>query len=181
MQILLLSFIILILIYSVYLYNKLVRLAIEVKNAYSQIDVQLKRRNDLIPNLVETVKGYAAHEQGTLTAVVEARDRGVSAQSVGEKAAADNMLTGALGKLFALAEAYPDLKANTVFMNLQEELSTTENKVAFARQYYNDQVTSLNYAIENIPTRFLSGLAKAEKAEFYQAEESAKNVPIVKF
>ena len=181
MDIKLLLFVGLILIYGVYLYNKLVRLVLEVKNAASQIDVQLKRRNDLIPNLIETVKGYAAHEQGTLAAVVEARNQGMSAQSVGEKAAADNMLTGALGKLFALAEAYPDLKANTVFMNLQEELSATENKVAFARQYYNDRVTSLNYGIENIPTRFLSGLAKAEKAEFFQAEESAKNVPIVKF
>lgn len=167
--------------YTTYLYNKMVRLKISVREATSQIDVQLKRRSDLIPNLVETVKGYTTHEQGTLTSVIEARNRGITAKSIHDKVDADNMLTGALSKLFALSEAYPDLKANTVFLNLQEELAATENKVSFARQYYNDQAEALNNAIETIPTRFLSRLAGATKVEFFQAEESAKIVPTVTF
>lgn len=167
--------------YAAYLYNKVVGLKISVQEAASQIDVQLKRRSDLIPNLVETVKGYTAHEQGTLTSVIESRNRGIAAKSISEKAVADNMLTGALSKLFALSEAYPDLKANTSFLNLQEELSATENKVSFARQYYNDRATALNNSIETVPTRFFSGLAGATKVDFFQAEESAKTVPTVKF
>jgi LemA protein len=180
MKILLLALVLLV-AYTVYLYNKMVRLKISVREAVSQIDVQLKRRSDLIPNLVETVKGYVAHERGALTAVVDARSKGVEAKSITEKAVADNMLTGALSKLFALSESYPDLKANTVFLNLQEELSTTENKISFARQHYNDEATTLNNAVETIPTRFLSRVAGATKVDFFQAEESAKTAPTVKF
>src|ERR1700679_4162231 len=129
-------------------YNGLVRLRNQLENAWAQIDVQLKRRHDLIPNLVETVKGYAAHESQTLEKVIQARNMAVNAQSVGDRAQAENVLTGALKSVFALAEAYPDLKANTEFMRLQEELTSTENKVAFARQFYNDSVMTYNTRIE---------------------------------
>jgi LemA protein len=143
--------------------------------------VQLQRRNDLIPNLVETVKGYASHEREALEAVVNARSQGLGASSVSEKAAADGALTGALRQLFALSESYPDLKASANFLSLQEELATTENKLSFARQRYNDQVRALNTAIETLPTRFAAGLAKATRAEYFEAEESARTVPQVRF
>src|SRR5262245_18642267 len=119
-------------------YNSLVNRRVETQNAWSQIDVQLKRRYDLIPNLVETVKGYAAHEKETLERVIQARNAAISAKSVGEHAAAENALTGALRQVFALSEAYPDLKANQNFLALQEELTATENRIGFARQHYND-------------------------------------------
>src|ERR1035438_6296270 len=121
-------------------YNGLVRLRNQLENAWAQIDVQLKRRHDLIPNLVETVKGYATHERETFEKVIQARNMAVSAKTVGDRAEAENVLTGTLKSLFAVAEAYPELKANTEFMRLQEELSSTENKVAFSRQFYNDSV-----------------------------------------
>uniref|UniRef100_UPI00404933FB LemA family protein n=2 Tax=Candidatus Planktophila sp. TaxID=2175601 RepID=UPI00404933FB len=134
-------------------YNRLIRLNITVDEAWAQIEVQLKRRADLIPNLVETVKGYAAHEQSTFDAVVTARAKATSATGVADTAAADGMLTQALRGLLAVAEAYPDLKASSNFLSLQEELATTENKVAFSRQFYNDNVRSLNTAVKTIPSK----------------------------
>jgi len=163
-------------------YNRLVRLNITVDEAFAQIEVQLKRRADLIPNLVETVKGYAKHEQGTFDAVVAARAKATSASTVADVAAADGALTNALRGLLAVAEAYPDLKASANFLSLQEELSTTENKVSFARQFYNDNVRSLNTAVKTIPTSFFAGLAKVSAREFYEVENPTdRNVPNVKF
>ncbi len=163
-------------------YNRLVRLNITVDEAWAQIEVQLKRRADLIPNLVETVKGYAKHEQSTFDAVVEARAKSTTASTVGEVAAADGALTNALRGLLAVAEAYPDLKASANFLSLQEELSTTENKVAFSRQFYNDNVRSLNQAVATIPTSFFAGFAKVSARAFYEVENPAdRNVPNVKF
>jgi len=163
-------------------YNRLVRLNITVDEAFAQIEVQLKRRADLIPNLVETVKGYAKHEQGTFDAVVAARAKATSASTVADVAAADGALTNALRGLLAVAEAYPDLKASANFLSLQEELSTTENKVSFARQFYNDNVRSLNTAVKTIPTSFFAGLAKVSARDFYEVENPTdRNVPNVKF
>jgi LemA protein len=163
-------------------YNRLVRLNITVDEAFAQIEVQLKRRADLIPNLVETVKGYAKHEQGTFDAVVAARAKATSASTVADVAAADGAVTNALRGLLAVAEAYPDLKASANFLSLQEELSTTENKVSFARQFYNDNVRSLNTAVKTIPTSFFAGLAKVSAREFYEVENPTdRNVPNVKF
>ena len=138
----------LIAVFFVAQYNRLIRLNISVNEAWAQIEVQLKRRSDLIPNLVETVKGYAAHEKTTLDAVISARAKATTASTVADVAAADGMMTQALRGLLAVAEAYPDLKASSNFLSLQEELSTTENKVAFARQFYNDNVRSLNTAVK---------------------------------
>ena len=163
-------------------YNRLVRLNITVDEAFAQIEVQLKRRADLIPNLVETVKGYAKHEQGSFDAVVAARAKATSASTVADVAAADGALTNALRGLLAVAEAYPDLKASSNFLSLQEELSTTENKVSFSRQFYNDNVRSLNTAVKTIPTSFFAGMAKVGARQFYEIENAAdRNVPNVKF
>jgi LemA protein len=163
-------------------YNRLIRLNITVDEAWAQIEVQLKRRADLIPNLVETVKGYAAHEQSTFDAVVTARAKATSATGVADTAAADGMLTQALRGLLAVAEAYPDLKASSNFLSLQEELATTENKVAFSRQFYNDNVRSLNTAAKTIPSSFFAGLAKVGEREFYEVEDPQdRNAPNVKF
>jgi LemA protein len=163
-------------------YNRLVRLNITVDEAWAQIEVQLKRRADLIPNLVETVKGYAKHEQSTFDAVVAARAKSTSASTVGEVAAADGALTNALRGLLAVAEAYPDLKASTNFLSLQEELSTTENKVSFARQFYNDNVRQLNQAVATVPSKFFAGFAKVGARDFYEVENPTdRNVPNVKF
>ena len=169
-------------IFIVAQYNRLVRLNISVDEAFAQIEVQLKRRADLIPNLVETVKGYATHEQSTFDAVVSARAKATSATGVADVAAADGMLTQALRGLLAVAEAYPDLKASTNFLALQEELSTTENKVAFARQFYNDTVRSLNEAVATIPSSLFAGLAKVSAREFYEIEDpQSREVPKVTF
>ena len=163
-------------------YNRLVHLNMTVDEAWAQIEVQLKRRADLIPNLVETVKGYAKHEQGTLDAVITARAAATSAHGINEVAKADGALTNALRGLLAVAEAYPDLKASANFLSLQEELSTTENKVSFARQFYNDNVRSLNQAVATIPTSFFAGFAKVSARAFYEVENpSDRNVPNVKF
>jgi LemA protein len=163
-------------------YNRLIRLNIAVDESFAQIEVQLKRRSDLIPNLVETVKGYAQHEQSTFDAVVTARAKATSASGVADVAAADGMLTQALRGLLAVAEAYPDLKASSNFLSLQEELSTTENKVAFARQFYNDNVRNLNTAVKTIPTNFFAGFAKVTEREFYEVEDpQARSVPKVSF
>jgi len=163
-------------------YNRLIRLNITVSEALSQIEVQLKRRADLIPNLVETVKGYAKHEQSTFDAVVTARAKATTASTVPDMAAADGALTQALRGLLAVAEAYPDLKASSNFLSLQEELSTTENKVAFARQFYNDTVRALNTAVKTIPTSFFVGFAKITEREFYEVEDPQdRNTPKVSF
>ena len=169
-------------IFIVAQYNRLIRLNISVDEAFAQIEVQLKRRADLIPNLVETVKGYATHEQSTFDAVVSARAKATSATGVADVAAADGMLTQALRGLLAVAEAYPDLKASSNFLALQEELSTTENKVAFARQFYNDNVRALNEAVATIPSSLFAGLAKVSAREFYEIEDlQSREVPKVTF
>ena len=163
-------------------YNRLIRLNITVDEAWSQIEVQLKRRADLIPNLVETVKGYATHEQSTFDAVVTARAKATTASTVADTAAADGMLTQALRGLLAVAEAYPDLKASANFLSLQDELSTTENKVSFARQFYNDNVRTLNTAVKTVPTNFFAGFAKVDEREFYEVEDpQSRQVPNIKF
>ena len=182
MEIIIIGAIALLVIFGIAQYNRLVRLNITVDEAFAQIEVQLKRRADLIPNLVETVKGYAKHEQGTFDAVVEARAKSTSATTVADVAAADGALTNALKGLLAVAEAYPDLKASSNFLSLQEELSTTENKVAFARQFYNDNVRNLNTAVKTIPTNFFAGFAKVTEREFYEVEDpQERNVPKVTF
>lgn len=182
MEIIVIGALALLIIFVVAQYNRLVRLNITVDEAFAQIEVQLKRRADLIPNLVETVKGYAKHEQGTFDAVVAARAKATSASTVADVAAADGALTSALRGLLAVAEAYPDLKASANFLSLQEELSTTENKVSFARQFYNDNVRSLNTAVKTIPTSFFAGFAKVGAREFYEVENPTdRNVPNVKF
>jgi len=163
-------------------YNGLVRSRNQVDNAWSQIDVQLKRRLDLIPNLVETVKGYAAHERETLEAVVKARNAALAAPGTpAGQAAADNMISGALRQLFALSEAYPDLKANQNFLALQEELTATEGRVAYARQFYNDSVLSYNNRLQAFPTVLIAGVLKFVKRDFFEAEPEAKQVPKVQF
>ena len=163
-------------------YNRLIRLNISVDEAWAQIEVQLKRRADLIPNLVETVKGYAKHEQSTFDAVVTARAKATTASTVADTAAADGMLTQALRGLLAVAEAYPDLKASANFISLQEELATTENKVAFSRQFYNDNVRELNTAVKTVPTNFFAGFAKVTEREFYEVEDPQdRKAPNVKF
>ena len=145
------AIVVLALLWAMLSYNGLVSRRNKVDNAWSQIDVQLKRRYDLIPNLVETVKGYAAHERQTLEAVTQARANAINAQGPGQQAEAENVLTGALKSLFAVAEAYPDLKANQNFLNLQEELTSTEDRIAYSRQFYNDSVLSYNTKIQQFP------------------------------
>jgi len=164
-------------------YNGLVRLRNKIDAAWAQIDVQLKRRFDLIPNLVETVKGYAAHEKDTLEGVTQARANAISAQSQGPAAAAqaDNVLTGALKSLFAVSEAYPDLKANQNFLELQEELTSTEDKVYYARQFYNDTVRSYNTKIQSIPANIIAGAFHFEKREYFEADDDSRGPVKVSF
>ncbi len=163
-------------------YNRLIRLNVAVDEAFAQIEVQLKRRSDLIPNLVETVKGYAAHESATFEKVINARAKATTATTVADVAKADGAITQALRGLLAVAEAYPDLKASSNFLSLQEELSTTENKVSFARQFYNDNVRSLNTAVKTIPTSFFAPMAKVSSREFYEVEDpQSRQAPNVKF
>lgn len=182
MEFIIIGAIVLLVIFAIAQYNRLVRLNITVDEAFAQIEVQLKRRADLIPNLVETVKGYAKHEQSTFDAVVTARAKATSATTVADVAAADGALTNALKGLLAVAEAYPDLKASANFLSLQEELSTTENKVSFSRQFYNDTVRALNTAVATVPTNFFAGFAKVDAREFYEVEDpTERNVPNVKF
>jgi LemA protein len=159
-------------------YNSLVSLRNQTQNAFSQIDVQLKRRYDLIPNLVETVKGYMKYEGDTLEKVIQARNRALSANTVGEKAAAEGEVRSALANVFALAESYPDLKANENVQTLMEELRSTENKIAFARQYYNDVVTSYNTKLETFPTSILAGAGGFKSREMFELEEPAAREPV---
>ncbi|WP_107689876.1 LemA family protein [Coprothermobacter proteolyticus] len=165
----------------IWIYNRLVQLKNRVQNAWHQIEVQLQRRHDLIPNLVETVKGYASHEKETFERVVAARNKAMSANTPGEMGKAEGELTQALGRLFALAESYPELKANENFIRLQEELTSTENKVAYARQAYNDTVMMFNQTIQMFPYNLLAGAMNLKPAEYYEAEEEAQNVPKVEF
>ena len=163
------------------IYNRLVKLRQRVDNSWSQIDVQLRRRYDLIPNLVETVKGYAAHEKETLEKVIKARQMAIDASTVKEQAEAENMLTSTLRSLFAVSEAYPDLKANQNFMMLQEELSGTEGKIAYARQFYNDTVMTYNTTIEVFPNSLLAGMFGFAKRDYFEIEEEAAQPVKVEF
>ena len=166
------------------IYNGLVRLRNQMKNAWSQIDVQLKRRHDLIPNLVETVKGYAAHERETLDAVISARGAAQNAvgQGVAAQGTAEGMLSGALSKLMAVVEAYPDLKANQNFLALQEELTSTENKIAFSRQFYNDSVMTYNNKTQMFPSNIIANSFGFHDGEFFEIEvPEEKLVPKVSF
>ncbi len=177
-----LALVVLIGIVLIALYNGLVKKRNRVDNAWAQIEVQLKRRRDLIPNLVETVKGYAAHERGTFEAVTQARAAAAGAQGPAEIAQAEGLLTQALGKLFAVAEAYPDLKASTNFLELQGQLSETENRIAVSRQVYNDTVLTFNNAIQVFPAVLLAGPFGFTKREFYEVEDAAeRDVPEVSF
>ncbi len=166
------------------IYNRLVSYRNRIDNAWHQIDVQLKRRYDLIPNLIETVKGYAAHERGVFENVTKARAQAISATSVGEQAQAENAITGALRQLFAVAENYPDLKANQNFLMLQEELSGTESKIAFARQFYNDSVMSYDNAKQRFPGNIVAGMfsGKFTPKEYFEIEAPAeREAPKVQF
>ena len=177
-----LAIVALIVVIGIIQYNKLVRLNVAVDEGFAQIEVQLQRRGDLIPNLVETVKGYASHEKETFEKVVQARAQATAAQGVTAVAEADGMLTQALRGLLAVAEAYPDLKASANFLSLQEELSGTENKVGFARQYYNDAVRALNESIVSIPGKFFAGPANVVERDFYVVDDPGKRVvPNVSF
>ena len=167
---------------GVYFYNGLVTRRVRCRNAWSQIDVQLKRRYDLIPNLVETVKGYAAHEKETLERVIQARNQAIGAKGVAQQAEAENFLSGALRQLFALSESYPALKANENFAQLQEELTSTENKIAFARQHYNDSVGVYNTAREKFPANLVAGMFSFKAEDFFELEDDEqREVPKVEF
>jgi LemA protein len=168
-------------VYVMVTYNGLVSLRNKIENAWAQIDVQLKRRYDLIPNLVETVKGYATHERETLEAVVEARNMAMTAQGPHDQAQAENMISGALKSVFALSEAYPDLKANTNFLNLQEELTGTEGRIAYARQYYNDTVFRYNTKIQSFPSNVLAKQFRFTEREYFEAEEGSRGPVAVDF
>ena len=164
------------------MYNGLVALRNQLENAWAQIDVQLKRRYELIPNIVETVKGYAKHERETLENVIQARNMAISAQGVPQQAAAENMLSGALKSLFALSERYPDLKANQNFLGLQEELSSTENKIAFARQFYNDATMAYNTRLQSFPTNLIAGVFNFTRRDFFEVTaEAERSAPKVQF
>ena len=164
------------------IYNGLVRLRNQTKNAWAQIDVQLKRRHDLIPNLVNTVRGYATHEQKTLENVIAARNQAVNAGSVEDKIKAETALGGALGRLLVVMEQYPDLKANQNFLSLQEELTSTENKIAFARQFYNDSVMQYNTKLETFPTNMIGGAFQFRPAPSFEVtKEEEREAPQVKF
>ena len=162
------------------IYNRLVTLRQRIKNAWAQIEVQLKRRYDLIPNLVSTVKGYAAHEKETFERVVQARNAAISAQGVQEQAGAENMLSGALRQRFALGENYPELKANTNFMQLQEELTNTEGKIAFSRQFYNDTVLKYNTAIQRFPAVLIAGMFGFHQEVYFNLDDEAEARQAVK-
>ncbi len=159
-------------------YNRFVTLRNRIDNAWHQIDVQLRRRYDLIPNLVETVKGYATHERETFEKVTEARAAAINAQSVSEQGNAENMLSGALKSLFAVAEAYPQLRANENFLALQEELAGTEGKIAYARQFYNDMVMQLNTAVQRFPANVVAGIFNIKERDYFVIEEEEARGPV---
>ncbi|MBR3112721.1 MAG: LemA family protein [Methanobrevibacter sp.] len=173
--------VIFIIVTLIHMYNNLVGLRNRVKNSYAQIDVQLKRRNDLIPNLVETVKGYAGHEKGVLEEVTKARTSVMNASTPQEASEANNQLTGALKSLFAVAENYPDLKANSNFQQLQTELSDTEDKISYARQFYNDVVLKYNNACQQFPSSIIAKMFGFKEEVFFEAPAAEREVPEVKF
>jgi LemA protein len=173
-----LGIIIFLIIVVILLYNKLVQMRMQVKNGWAQIDVQLKRRYDLIPNLVETAKGYIKHERETLESVVKARQMAIDAKGVGDQAKAENFLTQTLRSLFAVVENYPNLKANENMLALHEELTSTENKISFARQFYNDLVMRYNTATQQVPTSFIAGMFNFKPEEFFEIEEPSHREPV---
>jgi len=165
-------------VFFVGIYNSLVTLRNRCQNAWAQVDVQLRRRYDLIPNLVETVKGYAKHESETFQKVTEARSNAMNAQNVKDQGQAENMLSGALKSLFAVAESYPDLKANQNFLMLQEELAGTEGKIAYSRQFYNDSVMKFNTKQQVFPSNVVAGMFKFEEMEYFEIDEEAAREPV---
>ena len=167
--------------YAIGVYNNLINARNKAKDQFSQIDVQLKRRSDMIPNLVETVKGYAKHEEKTLKEVVEARNKMATASGINEEVEASNAVTSALNKLFALSEAYPELKANENFMSLQADLKETEDKISYARGFYNDTVLTYNNLREQFPSSIIASMFKFEKLEFFNADEKDRENQQVKF
>jgi LemA protein len=173
--------VVILLLILVGMFNKLVRLRNRAENAWAQVDVQLRKRYDLIPNLVETVKGYAAHERGTFEEVTAARTAAQQAQTVAEQAQAENVLTAALGRLFAVAEAYPQLRATENFQQLQAQLSDVEQNIAVSRQVYNDTVLSYDNALETFPTNVIAGLFHFNPREYFQTEEVTREAPRVSF
>ena len=175
--------VVLLILFVIVTYNGLIRTRNRIDNAKSQIDVQLKRRHDLIPNLVETVKGYAAHEKGVFESVTEARANAINAQSAspGAQAQAENQLSGALKSLFAVAEAYPDLKANQNFLNLQEELTSTEDKIAYSRQFYNDSVLGYNNRIQSFPGNLVAGMGNFPAREYFEGDPGEQGPVSVQF
>lgn len=181
MEIALIIILVVIVFAVIAMYNGLIRLKNRVDEAWSDIDVQLKRRYDLIPNLISTVKGYAAHEKEVFEKVTEARANALNAGNMADKSQAENMLSGALKSLFAVTEAYPDLKANQNFLELQRELTDTEDKIMASRRFYNGNVRDFNTKIEVFPTNILAGMLNFTIRDFFQAEESEKALPEVKF
>lgn len=181
MQWIILAIILLIVFYVIGIYNSLVGKRNKVRNSWAQIDVQLKRRFDLIPNLVNTVKGYAAHEKDTLEKVVQARNKFMSATTPDEMMEANNELTQMLNRLMVVVERYPELKANANFMELQKELSNTEDKIGFARQFYNDTVMSYNTSIERFPNNIIANSFNFKQESFFRAEEESREAPMVSF
>ena len=176
-----LAVVVLLLLFLVLSYNRLVKLRNRIANAWAQIDVQLRRRYDLIPNLVETVKGYAKHEKSTFEAVTQARANAINAQGVVAQAEAENQITGALKSLFAVAEAYPDLKANQNFLQLQEELTSTEGRIAYARQFYNDAVLQLNTKVQSFPSNIIANMFGFREHEYFEADDTSRGPVSVQF
>jgi LemA protein len=168
-------------IYVIYVFNKLVRTKNRVNNAWSQIDVQLRRRYDLIPNLVEAVKGYASHERATFDEVTQARTAAQQAKGVEDQAKAENMLTAAIGRLFAVAEAYPELRATENFQQLQAQLADVEQNIAVSRQVYNDTVLSYDNALETVPTNIVAGLFNFSPRAYFETEDATREAPSVQF
>jgi LemA protein len=184
LTLIILAIVVVLVLWFILSYNRFITLIHRAKEAWADIDVQLKRRYDLIPNLVNTVKGYAAHESGTFEKITEARSMAMSAGTLEEKGAAENMLSGALKSLFAVAEAYPDLKANTNFLELQRELSDTENKIQAARRFYNGNVRDLNIMTDSFPSKIVAGIFHFAKMDFFELSEAdaAARAPVeVKF
>jgi LemA protein len=167
-----------VILWAIATFNRMIVLRNRIDNAWSQVDVQLRRRYDLIPNIVETVKGYAAHERQTLEEVTRARQAGMDARTVGEQGQAENMITGALRQLFALSENYPQLRASENFMQLQEELAGTESKIAYARQFYNDSVLGYHNLIQAFPARIVAGMGGFQQREYFEIEEPEARRPV---
>ncbi len=176
-----LAVVVVLVVFIISIYNKMVRLRNRIENAWAQIDVQLKRRWDLIPNLVETVKGYASHERETLEAVIAARNAATTAQGPAAQAQSENMLTGALRQLFAVSEAYPELKANDNFRDLQEELTATEGRIAYARQLYNDTVLKYNNSIQTFPGVVMAGPMGFSAREYFETDDESRGNVSVQF